>query len=30
MNKKAGLQLKIRLNVNRRSRHVNIKKEASL
>lgn len=30
MNKKAGLQLKIRVNVNRRSRHVNIKKEVSL
>lgn len=30
MNKKSGLQLKIRVNVNRRSRHVNIKKEVGL
>ncbi len=30
MNKKSGLQMKIRVNVNRRSRHVNIKKEVSL
>jgi hypothetical protein len=30
MNKKSGLQMKIRVNVNRRSGHVNIKKEVGL
>lgn len=30
MNKKAGLQLKIRVNVNKRSKHVNINKRSKL
>lgn len=30
MNKKAGLQLKIYVNVNKRSKHVNINKRSKL
>lgn len=30
MNKKSGLQLKIRVNVNKRSKHVNINKGSKL